>query len=244
MQRRQDRTDAKLKFSSLELVIGPALSKIVNGSSLKSRSGAPPKQIVLLLHGFGSNGADMISLAPHWQDVLPDALFLAPNAPQRCSVMARGYQWWGLTGFGPAALAAGAAAAAPAIDAFIDRKLAEYDLTEANLALVGFSQGTMMALHVGLRRLRAPASIVGYSGMLTATSDLTHKQFSKPPVLLVHGTADPIVPIAAMHQAESELRHLGVKVTTHVSHGVAHSVDPVGLRLGRDFAAGAFNRSV
>jgi phospholipase/carboxylesterase len=219
------------------------LSKIVNGASLKPRSGAAPKQIVMLLHGFGSNGADMIALAPQWQDVLPDALFLAPHAPQRCGMMGMGYQWWGLTGFAPSALAAGAASAAPAINNFIDRKLAQYDLTEADLALVGFSQGTMMALHVGLRRPRAVAAVVGYSGMLTGTADLAHKDFPKPPVLLVHGTADPVVPIAALHIAESELKHLGVEVTTHVSYGVAHTVDPVGLRLGRDFLAENFASS-
>lgn len=211
------------------------LSKIVNGKSLKPRSGSVPKQIVLLLHGYGSSGADMISLAPHWQDALPEALFLAPHAPQRCGMMSAGYQWWGLSGFDPHALAAGAASAAPAINAFIDRKLEQYGLAEADLALVGFSQGTMMALHVGLRRPRAVAAIVGYSGMLTSTAELVRADFAKPPVLLVHGTADPVVPVAALHDAESELKRLGVEVKTHITHGLGHSVDPVGLRMGGDF---------
>jgi len=134
------------------------LSKIVNGSSKQPLSGAAPKQIVLLLHGFGSNGADLIAFAPQWQAAMPDALFLAPNAPEH-SMMGAGYQWWGLTGFDPAALAAGAAGAAPAIDAFIDRKLAQYGLSEQDLAIVGFSQGTMMALQVGLRRAQPVAAI-------------------------------------------------------------------------------------
>lgn len=210
---------------------------------MQPRSGAAPKSLVLLLHGFGSSGTDMISLAPQWQDALPDTLFLAPHAPQRCGMMGAGYQWWGLSGFAPSALAAGAALAAPAIDAFIDRKLAQYGLTEADLALVGFSQGTMMALQIGLRRPRAVAAIVGYSGMLTGTAELAHSELPKPPVLLVHGTADPVVPIAALHMSESELKRLGVEVTTHISYGVAHSVDPVGLRLGRDFIVDAFARS-
>ena len=218
------------------------MSKIVNGKSLKPRSGDAPSQIVVLLHGYGSSGADMIALAPHWQEALPDALFLAPNAPQRCGMMGAGYQWWGLSGFAPSALAAGAALAAPAIDAFIDRKLAQYGLSEAALALVGFSQGTMMALHVGLRRPRTVAAVVGYSGMLTSTAGLA-KDPPRPPVLLVHGSADPVVPVAALHLAESELKRLGGAVTTHVSLGVAHSVDPVGLRLGRDFVAEALLRA-
>lgn len=207
--------------------------KIVNGSSLQPLSGAPPKQIVLLLHGYGSNGADLIALAPHWRQALPDALFLAPNAPQRCG--GSGYQWWPLTAFTPQALAAGATSAAPAIDAFIDRKLAQYCLTEADLAIVGFSQGTMMALHVGLRRKKQVAGILGYSGMLTGAADLAHQEIGKPPVLLIHGSADPIVPVSALHAAEHALRRAGIEVETHVSPSLGHSVDPVGLRLGTQF---------
>lgn len=214
------------------------MSKIVNGSSLQPLSGGKPKQIVLLLHGYGSNGADLISLAPHWQRSLPDALFLAPNAPQRCG-MEGGYQWWPLSAFTPAALAQGAKAAAPAIDAFIDRKLAQYDLTEGDLAIIGFSQGTMMALHVGLRRNRTVAAVVGYSGMLTGAPELSHAAITRPPVLLVHGSADPVVPVAALHAAKRDLEHLGIAVTAHVSPGVGHSVDPIGLRMGGEFVAEA-----
>lgn len=212
------------------------MSKIVNGSSLQPLSGGAPKQIVLLLHGYGSSGADLISLAPHWQQALPDALFLAPDAPQRCG-MGAGYQWWPLMAFTAQALAAGAAGAAPAIDAFIDRKLEQYGLDEANLALVGFSQGTMMALHVGLRRGKPVAGILGYSGMLTGAADLAHRRIARPPVLLIHGSADPIVPVGALHAAEQALRRAGVDVTTHVSPGLGHSVDPIGLRLGGNFVA-------
>ena len=217
------------------------MSKIVNGASLQPLSGGSPKQIVLLLHGYGSNGADLTSLAPHWQRDLPDALFLAPNAPQQLGNMAAAYQWWPLTAFTPQALASGAASAAPALTAFIDRKLTQYGLTDADLAIVGFSQGTMMALHVGLRRSQQVAGIVGYSGMLTGAADLARLPITKPPVLLVHGSADPVVPVAALHAAQSALAHLGIDVTTHVSNGVGHSVDPVGLRLGGEFVAKALN---
>jgi phospholipase/carboxylesterase len=210
------------------------MSSITNGKSLQPASGGAPKQIVLLLHGYGSNGDDLIGLAAQWQHLFPDTLFLAPNAPQPCG-FGFGYQWWALTAFSPAALAAGAAAAAPAIDTFIDRKLAQYGLTEAELALVGFSQGTMMALHVGLRRERQVAGILGYSGALTGAADLPHQAKSKPPVLLVHGSADQVVPVAALHHAERELKQLGAEVRTHVSRGLGHSVDAAGLKLGADF---------
>ena len=133
----------------------------------------------------------------------------------------------------------GAASAAPAIDAFIDRKLSQYGLSEAELVIIGFSQGTMMALHVGLRRAHRVAAIVGYSGMLTGAPELSHQAITKPPVLLIHGSADPIVPVSALHAAERELRRLQIDVTTHVSPGLGHSVDPVGIRLGGDFVAKA-----
>ena len=213
--------------------------KIVNGASLQPRSGGKPKQIVLLLHGFGSNGQDMIGLAPRWQQALPDALFLAPHAPQR-SMAGIGYQWWPLFDLSPRALALGAASAASAIEAFIDRKLDQYGLTDADFAIVGFSQGTMTALHVGLRRQQRVAAIVGYSGMLTGGAELRNEIRSKPPVLLVHGSHDPVVPVAQLHAAETELTHLGVEVKTHISSGVAHTVDPVGLRLGCKFVASGF----
>jgi phospholipase/carboxylesterase len=219
------------------------MNKIVNGSSLQPSSGGAPKHIVLLLHGYGSNGADMISLAPHWQQALPDALFLAPNAPQRCG-MGFGYQWWGLTGYTPQALAAGANGAAPAINGFLDRKLTQYGLTEKDLAIVGFSQGTMMALHIGLRRPRRLAAIVGYSGMLTGASELAHHSITKPPVLLVHGSSDPIVPVAALHSAKSQLQRLGINVTAHVAQGLGHSVNPAGLQMGSEFVANALNRGL
>ena len=215
------------------------MSKIVNGSSLQPTSGGPPKQIVLLLHGYGSNGADLISLAPHWQRALPNALFLAPNAPQRINSR---YQWWPLSTFTPQALASGAAAAAPAINTFIDRKLAQYGLGDADLALVGFSQGTMMALQVGLRRATTVAGILGYSGMLTGAADLANQVITKPPVLLVHGSADPVVPVSALHAAEHALRRLELDVETHVSAGLGHSVDPIGLRRGAEFIERIFKR--
>ena len=154
-----------------------------------------------------------------------------------------GFQWWDLTSFEDQALAVGAASAAPSIQAYVDSQLDRYGLTEASLAMVGFSQGTMMALHVGLRRSRQVAAIVGYSGMLTGAATLPDEILSRPPVLLVHGSADEVVPVAALHTATSELQAIGIDVTAHVSDNVGHSVDPVGLRLGGEFLVRAFNAS-
>ncbi|UAJ12642.1 alpha/beta hydrolase [Glacieibacterium megasporae] len=220
------------------------MSEIVNDSSLQPLSARSPKQIVLLLHGYGSNGADLITLAPQWQQALPDALFLAPNAPQRCAGMATGYQWWPLEAFTPQALASGSASAAPAINAFVERKLVQYRLSDADLAIVGFSQGTMMALYVGLRRENQIAGILGYSGMLTDAAGLAHQKITKPPVLLVHGLADTVIPVSSLHAAEHSLRSLGIDVTSHVSAGLGHSVDPVGLRLGAEFIGRVFDRRI
>src|SRR5471032_3024039 len=162
---------------------------MIDGPRVVPASGATARSLVILLHGYGSNGDDLISLAPHWRGVLPATVFVAPNAPEPCPGAPGGYQWWALTSPDRGGRAAGAARAAPVLDAFIDAELARHGLTEAQLALVGFSQGTMMALQVGPRRLRALAGIVGYSGMLADPEALASEVRTRPPVLLVHGDA-------------------------------------------------------
>ncbi|TVV76007.1 alpha/beta hydrolase [Sphingomonas solaris] len=210
---------------------------LLDGPRLAPASGGTPKQIVVLLHGYGSNGADLIGLAPHWRGALKDTLFVAPNAPERVPGMPGGFQWWGLASFDRAALAAGAARAAPVLDAYLDALLADHGLTDDRLALVGFSQGTMMALHVGPRRQRALAGIVGYSGMLADPAGFAGGVRSKPPVLLIHGDADPVVPVAGFHEAKREMHRSGFAVSDHLSRGLEHSVDMDGLRAGERFLA-------
>jgi len=202
---------------------------------LAPASGGTPRQLVILLHGYGSNGADLISLAPYWHQAVPDALFLAPNAPEQIPGMPGAYQWWDLSTRDRASRAAGAARAGPVLDAYIDQQLARYGLTEAELVLVGFSQGTMMALQVGPRRERQLAGIVGYSGMLADVESLSRDAHTKPPVLLIHGSADEVISTGSYHEAKNELERLGFDVGSHVSAGLGHSVDMAGLELGRDF---------
>jgi len=193
-------------------------------------------QLVILLHGYGSNGADLISLAPAWRAALPDAAFTAPNAPENSPGFSGTYQWWALTGFDRSELSAGAARAGPTLDAFLDAELARHGLSEDRLLLVGFSQGTMMALQVGLRRERPLAGIIGYSGALADGGALSSEIRSRLPVLLVHGDADSMVPIQSMYRARETLVALDMDVETHVSKGFGHSVDPAGVEAGVRFA--------
>ena len=208
---------------------------VLDGPSLAPASGRSPKQLVILLHGYGSNGNDLISLAPFWHQAVPDALFLAPNGPERVPGLPGGYQWWDLSTRDRASRAAGVARAAPVLDAYIDQQLGRYGLSEEQLVLVGFSQGTMMALHVGPRRARQLAGIVGYSGMLADVEGMAAGVRTRPPVLLIHGSADATISIGSYHEAKTELERLGFDVGSHVSAGLGHSVDMAGLELGRDF---------
>jgi len=202
---------------------------ILSGPSYGPGSGKAPRQLVVLLHGRGANGHDLIGLAPVLAEHFPDALFLAPDAPQPVDLAPVGLQWFSLTERTPETIAAGVRSAAPAVDAFLDYHLAQHGLTDADLALFGFSQGCMMALHVGLRRAAAPAAVMGYSGLLAAPDALADEITVRPPVLLVHGEADEIVPHAALPAAEAALRDAGVAVEAVSRPGLGHGIDEVGI---------------
>jgi len=202
----------------------------LDGPRVPPASGGSPRSIVILAHGYGSNGEDLIGLAPYWRDALPDTLFVAPNAPEPCADAPGGYQWWPVWSTDRRA---GLRRAAPVLDAFIDAELARHGLADDRLALVGFSQGTMLSLFVGPRRERQIAGIVGYSGMLIEGDEAELR--TRPPILLTHGDEDPMIPIAAFDRAEETLRRLDFPLTTHVSHGLGHSIDIHGLRLGGAF---------
>ena len=205
----------------------------LDGPSHPPLAGGKPEQLVVFLHGYGSNGEDLISLAPYLGPALPEAEFLSPNAPFPCEANPfGGYQWLGLEERNDETRLQGAREAAPILDAYLDEQLAARGLTEAQLALIGFSQGTMMALHVGLRRATPAAAIIGYSGMLVAPDLLAGEIRAKPPVLLVHGMADQVLPFAAMAEAEEALKAAGVRVVAEGRPGLPHSIDQRGLELG------------
>jgi phospholipase/carboxylesterase len=203
---------------------------VLNGPRVAPASRREARSIVILAHGYGSNGEDLIGLAPYWREILPDTAFVAPNAPELCPGAPGGYQWWPVAG--PDRVA-GVRGAAVAFDAFIDSELARHGLAEDRLALVGFSQGTMLALHVAPRRERQLAGVVGYSGMLIDAGPSEVR--TRPPILLVHGDADPMIPVAALGKAGAALRQLGFDLSTHISRGLGHSIDMEGLRLGGAF---------
>ncbi|MDF0545620.1 dienelactone hydrolase family protein [Sphingobium sp. H39-3-25] len=209
---------------------------MLDGPRLAPLSNSRPNALVVLIHGYGSNGNDLISLAAMIQPSLPDAAFVAPNAPSQISGLAAAYQWWPIETFSMAERTAGAEAAAPMLDAFITEELKRSGLGSDRLLLVGFSQGTMMALHVGLRRPEGIAGIVGISGMLVAPERLKPDMRSRPPVLLIHGTQDNVVPFGSMELASTALAAVDVPVETHISPGVGHGVGPDGLIAATEFA--------
>ena len=211
----------------------------LTGPSVAPASGTA-KQLVVLCHGYGSDGNDLISLAPYWQRLLPDAAFIAPNAPQRCDGNPMGYQWFPISRLDPSEIALGVSSAAPVLDRFIDEQLKLRGLDGSQLALTGFSQGTMMSLHVGLRRAVAPACIVGYSGALAVPERLADEMACRPPVLMIHGDADDMLPVSRMHQAVQTLGEAGLPVQWYVSPGLGHGIDQTGLDLGGRFIADAF----
>lgn len=212
----------------------------LHGPSKKPASGGQPRQLVVLLHGVGADCNDLIGLAPYWAPLLPEAEFLAPDAPFPCDMAPFGRQWFSLQDRTPAILLAAVRATAPILDAFLDEALAARGLDAAKLALVGFSQGTMMSLYAGLRRATAPAAIVGYSGALVGAELLAQEIRVRPPVLLVHGDADEVVPFAALSHAATALSGAGVTVEQLRRPGLGHSIDEEALRRGGEFLRNAF----
>lgn len=212
----------------------------LRGPSVAPASGQPAQQLVVFLHGVGADGNDLIGLAPVFAQALPDAAFVAPNAPEPCDMAPFGHQWFSLQDRSIPAMLAGIERTAPLLDAFLDAQLAAHGLDSERLALVGFSQGTMMSLFTAPRRARACAAVLGYSGALLAGDRLASDARSKPPVLLIHGEQDNVVPFAAMANAESQLRAAGFAVNAYARPGLGHGIDPEGIALGARFLVERF----
>lgn len=218
----------------------------LDGPRLEPRSG-PARQLVVFLHGYGADGNDLIEIGRAWQGLLPGTAFVSPHAPRPCGQASVGREWFPLTFRNPEERWTGVNQAAPILESFLDAELKLRNLPPSALALVGFSQGTMMSLHVGLRRTVAPAAIVGYSGMLVMPENAEADAFaaeirSRPPVLLIHGDADQLIPVQALFHAAQGLAALDVPAEWHISAGIGHGIDQEGLRQGGEFLARCFAR--
>jgi phospholipase/carboxylesterase len=205
-----------------------------------SAAGGRPRELVVLLHGYGADGRDLLGLAPYWSRALPHAEFVAPDAPFPCEMSPYGFQWFSFEDRSQEMLLAGAQAAAGLLDGFLDDLLRARELGDDRLALVGFSQGTMMALQVAPRRRRAVAGVLGFSGALLAPELLAEQVVSRPPVLLIHGDADQVVPFASLATAKAGLAAVGIEVATKALPGLAHGIDERGLAEGSRFLADCF----
>ncbi|RDE08797.1 alpha/beta hydrolase [Pelagibacterium lacus] len=208
----------------------------LSGPMLPAASGHA-KSLVVLLHGYGSDGRDLIALGQFWRDSFPDTAFIAPNAPEVCGGNPFGYQWFPLDLERDRDLSrlVGAATAAPVITAFLEDLWAQTGLGPADTVLAGFSQGAMMALHTGLRLPTALKGIIAFSGLLVSPEKLAGELQSKPPVLLVHGDMDEVVPVIGSEAAQPVLIDLGIDARLFVSEGTGHAIGQDGLEAASRF---------
>lgn len=212
----------------------------LDGPAMPPASGLEPRQLVLLLHGVGADGNDLISLAPHFQEALPDALFIAPNAPEEFDMAPFGYQWFSLMDLDPETRIRGARATAPLLESFIRQMLDRFGLTEAQLAVIGFSQGATMAMHVGLRWDTPFAGIISYSGIMAGPDLLADEIVSRPPMLLTHGTHDQVLPIHHLDEAVAALKAAGVTLECHRRRALEHGIDWECIQHGQAFLKRVF----
>lgn len=214
---------------------------IENFYSYTANESETPQRLVILLHGLGSNGQDLISLAPLWAKDLPGTLFISPDAPFHCDMVPDGYpnsyQWFSLQDRNPDKIKAGIETAQPLLNHFIEAQLEEYGVPADKLALVGFSQGTMMSLFAGPRYKDKIAGVLGYSGALFGEDGLGADTAHKFPVCLIHGEADDVVPVEAYHHAKKALEGAGYPVSGHTTTHLTHSIDQDGVDEGRAFLA-------
>ena len=214
------------------------MTRVLDYGTVPALSGQADS-MVIFLHGYGADGADLLGLAEPLKAHLPDTMFLAPNAPERSLVNPMGFQWFPIPwidGSSEEEAMAGMARALADLDAFLDRVMAEHDMIAEQVALVGFSQGTMMSLHVAPRREEAFAGVVGFSGRLVAPEALAEEVRVRPPILLIHGDRDDVVPPQALPEAAEALEQAGfTEVYAHVMRGTGHGISPDGLGVALAF---------
>ena len=215
----------------------------LNGPRLAPKGGRPASGLVVLLHGYGADGDNLMLLAEHWAPDFPGLAFVAPNAPHLCDVTAFGRQWFPLSPTrDPQDYRLGVQGAMPDLDAFLDAELARLGLADDRLVIAGFSQGCMLALHAGFARPRPPAAVIGYSGLLADPGVISTRDpaLPAPAVALVHGGADDIVSPDWMTVAAAKLDAAGISHSTRLCPGLGHAIDADGIAAGREVLARVF----
>ncbi len=212
----------------------------ISGPEQTPAKGAAARQLVVFLHGWGADGTDLIGLAEPWSEGLPHAHFISPHAADVCDANPAGRQWFSFEDRDADEITAAAVEASAIINRFLDDNLKRLALSDGQLALVGFSQGAMLAIYIALRRAQPCAGVVGYSGALIGAESLAGEIRSRPPMLLAHGDADPVVPFASLDAAVQMLGSHDVPVRRHAGRGLGHGIDGPGLDMGGEFLAEVF----
>lgn len=214
---------------------------MITGPALSPYSGGPPRQLIVLLHGYGADGADLIGLGSEWGPLFADALIAAPNAPGRCAQNPFGYEWFPLAFDAMLdSVRVGVPGARAVVVEYLDDLWTKTGLGPAQTVLAGFSQGAMLALNAGLSLATPPAGIVSFSGALVPPDGFGRLELAKAPVCLVHGDRDTVVDPVLTREAATRLAGAGYDVRVHLSRGAAHGIAPDGLAFATAFIATCF----
>jgi phospholipase/carboxylesterase len=212
----------------------------LNSYVIAPPSGTPPTNMVILLHGYGADGRDLISIADMWRTSFPNTVFISPDAPDQCEASPFGYQWFSLAGLDKAGRNTVIEKKWNIASDFISSALDYYDIDEGNLIIGGFSQGCMMALTTALKRGGICAGVLGYSGMLLSEDSLQIPDAQSMPIHMVHGTDDTVIPVAEWTEAKDKIKKSGFIFSGHTTKGLGHGIDQHGLDSGQLFIQNAF----
>jgi phospholipase/carboxylesterase len=208
------------------------MTSLYHYTHVSSKPG-PTEKLVVFIHGYVASGENLLSLSLYWQDFLPPTLFVATNAPEPCEINTLGFQWFGLPDLSPTNIRSGLDKAGPFFADYLQKLMMSYQLSPQDVALVGFSQGAMLALDI-IFLIPTLAGVIGYSGLFLPPKNILPTP-PKTKVLLVHGTFDSVVPYTALLHAEPVLKSFGISVQTHTCHGLDHSINEEGIKLGGEF---------
>ena len=211
------------------------INYILNVTSIPALSKNKPRQVIVLCHGYGGDGKDISALAINWQRFLPETIFLCPDAPEVCSINPQGYQWFDLTSEKEEIILEKSLIAEEKLNTFLDQVLDDLQLESRNLALVGFSQGCMMSVQVGLKRKKQINCLIGYSGKIINQNHLSNNINSKPKIFLMHGENDTIVPPMHLLEAKEYLKKYGINTKTKMFKNCEHRIPVEGVSLGLAF---------